>query len=59
MMECSGDYVIKVVEKMLSEQIKTVDVKSEAVDDFFEYSQSFMGKTVWTSGCRSWYKVRY
>ncbi|KIW96770.1 uncharacterized protein Z519_02161 [Cladophialophora bantiana CBS 173.52] len=56
MMECTADYVVKVTKKILAEQIKAVDVKQEAVDEFFAYSQSFMGKTVWTSGCRSWYK---
>jgi hypothetical protein len=26
------------------------------VDDYNVYSQEFLKRTVWTSGCRSWYK---
>lgn len=57
MMECTADYIIKVVQKMLNEQIKAVDVKPEVIEDYWNYSQAFMPRTVWTSGCRSWYKV--
>jgi len=31
-------------------------VKDRAVRDYNEYSQEFLKRTVWTSGCRSWYK---
>ena len=34
----------------------SVTVKDRAVRDYNEYSQEFLQRTVWTSGCRSWYK---
>lgn len=31
-------------------------VKPDVVDEFNVYIQEFLKRTVWTSGCRSWYK---
>ena len=33
-----------------------VAVKQTSVNDYNVYSQEFLKRTVWTSGCRSWYK---
>ena len=38
------------------EDVASFDPKEEAVDDFMEQKDLFMKKTVWDSGCRTWYK---
>lgn len=35
---------------------RSVQVKSDATDEYNVYSQEFLKRTVWSSGCRSWYK---
>lgn len=35
---------------------RTVQVRQDATDDYNTYSQEFMKRTAWSSGCRSWYK---
>lgn len=35
---------------------RTVQVRQDATDDYNAYSQEFMKRTAWSSGCRSWYK---
>ncbi|KAH6886926.1 hypothetical protein B0T10DRAFT_461389 [Thelonectria olida] len=55
-MEWTADWILKWCRKISCEDIKSVAVSSEATDDYNVYSQEFMKKTVWTSGCQSWYK---
>lgn len=55
-LEASSDYILKWCSKIASEGIKSVIVKPEVVREFNDYSQEFLKKTVWASGCRSWYK---
>ncbi|PGH16788.1 hypothetical protein AJ80_05103 [Polytolypa hystricis UAMH7299] len=55
-MEWTADYIMKWCEKIAKEDIKSVYVDSGATDDYNVYSQEFLKRTVWTSGCRSWYK---
>ncbi|KAM5361410.1 hypothetical protein ACJZ2D_013100 [Fusarium nematophilum] len=55
-MEWTADWILKWCRKIASEDIKSVSVSSDATDDYNVYSQEFMKKTVWTSGCQSWYK---
>jgi hypothetical protein len=35
---------------------RCVSIKQEAVSDYNVYTQEFLKRTVWTTGCRSWYK---
>ncbi|EIW74531.1 FAD/NAD(P)-binding domain-containing protein [Coniophora puteana RWD-64-598 SS2] len=51
------EYAAKVVQKMQRERIKSIDVKREAVEDFDRYLQAYFPKTVYSSKCRSWYKM--
>ena len=54
--EISADYILKWLKKIQEDDIHSIDVTKEAVDDYNIYTQEFMKRTVWTSGCRSWYK---
>jgi len=49
-------YIEKVVKKMQFEDVKSFEPKQEAVDDFKQYRELFLKRTVWDSPCRSWFK---
>ncbi|KAL6407714.1 uncharacterized protein AUP68_08736 [Ilyonectria robusta] len=55
-MEWTAEWVLKWCRKIATEDIKSVMVDSQATDDYNVYSQEFLKTTVWSSGCRSWYK---
>ncbi|KIW22097.1 uncharacterized protein PV07_12513 [Cladophialophora immunda] len=49
-------YAFDVVERLMTENIKSISPKKEAVDDFQEHKDNIVKDLVWTSTCRSWYK---
>ncbi|KIW84799.1 hypothetical protein Z517_00187 [Fonsecaea pedrosoi CBS 271.37] len=49
-------FAYNAAEKLMTENIKSITPKQEAVDDFQEHKDSVMKDLVWTSSCRSWYK---
>lgn len=49
-------YATKVVQKCQRDGYKSVVVKKTAVDDFLKYTDSYFGRTVLTTNCKSWYK---
>ncbi|KAF2768777.1 putative flavo protein [Teratosphaeria nubilosa] len=51
-----SDYILKWVKKIATEDIKSIDVKSESVSDFNVYTQEFLKRMAWADKCRSWYK---
>ncbi|KAK4990721.1 hypothetical protein LTR66_006724 [Elasticomyces elasticus] len=55
-MEWTAEYILRWVRKIATQSIKSATVSAKAVDDYNVYSQEFLKRTVWTSGCRSWYK---
>ncbi|KAL1986794.1 hypothetical protein VTN96DRAFT_5659 [Rasamsonia emersonii] len=50
------DYILRWAGKMATEDIASIDVKKEAVDDYNVWAQEFLKRTVWADDCRSWYK---
>ncbi|KAE9582661.1 putative sterigmatocystin biosynthesis monooxygenase [Colletotrichum fructicola] len=52
----TGDYFIKWIKKMATEDIKYVEPKQEVVDAFIRYSDQVHKTLVWSGGCKSWYK---
>ncbi|KAF2498224.1 putative flavoprotein [Lophium mytilinum] len=50
------DYILNWAKKIATEDIKSIDVKREAVDDFNVWSQEFLKRMTWADECRSWYK---
>jgi hypothetical protein len=50
------DYVIQCIRKLQSQGYKSMDVKSLAVAEFQQYSQTYFKKTVFGTECRTWYK---
>jgi hypothetical protein len=54
--ETSVEYAIKMMQKIQKEQIKSIDVKQEALDDIYAHFDEFHKTTVWQEECRSWFK---
>ncbi|BGP48199.1 hypothetical protein JCM10450v2_004071 [Rhodotorula kratochvilovae] len=50
------EYIVQALDKMLRENITTIAVKQDAVDDWTEYTHEYFKKTVFATKCRSWYK---
>lgn len=55
--EAQADYFCKLIDRYQTNNIHSFSPKKEAVDDFIEHKDKFMGQTVWQDPCRSWYKA--
>ncbi|KXJ85363.1 hypothetical protein Micbo1qcDRAFT_237511 [Microdochium bolleyi] len=54
-LEAAQNYVCKMIRKIQTENIRSVDVKKAALDEYNEHVHIWLKRTVWASGCRSWY----
>lgn len=54
--EHAAKYIIRLLHKSQTENIKSVVPLQSAVDDFDQHIQTFMERTAWSSHCRSWFK---
>ncbi|KIW83605.1 hypothetical protein Z517_02851 [Fonsecaea pedrosoi CBS 271.37] len=54
--EAQADWMMSVIDRYQTTNIHSFSPKQEAVDDFIEYKDKFMQKTIWSEPCRSWYK---
>jgi hypothetical protein len=54
--ETSVEYALKMVMKMQHEQIRSMEVKQEALDDIYAHFDEYHKETVWGEACRSWFK---
>ena len=52
----TGDYFVKWIRKMATEDIRYVAPKQDIVDAFIRYSDEIHKTLVWTGSCKSWYK---
>jgi hypothetical protein len=52
----TGDYFVKWIKKMATEDIKYAEPKKQVVDAFIKYSDQVHKTLVWSGGCSSWYK---
>lgn len=51
-----AEYILKWVTKMSREDIKSFDVRPDVQDDWNIWGDELLKRTVWASGCSSWYK---
>ncbi|KAH7376842.1 cyclohexanone monooxygenase [Plectosphaerella cucumerina] len=56
MIEFQCDYMIKCVQKLQREHLRSMVPKVEAKDDFVRYADKFFDGTVLTEDCASWFK---
>ncbi|KAF2467914.1 FAD/NAD(P)-binding domain-containing protein [Lindgomyces ingoldianus] len=54
--QMTGVYIYKCINKLQTQSIKSMEVRFDAVQDYDDYVQTWLSKTVWVSPCRSWYK---
>ncbi|KAM5342246.1 hypothetical protein ACJ41O_013212 [Fusarium nematophilum] len=54
--EHSTKYIINMIKKIQSQNIKAVSPSAGAVDDFNAHITEFMKRTAWATPCRSWFK---
>jgi cation diffusion facilitator CzcD-associated flavoprotein CzcO len=50
------DYTIQVIEKMQTENIRSLRPKAKVVEHFLRHAESFLKRTAWTGPCSSWFK---
>lgn len=55
-MEWTSEYILRWIKKMASEDIKSFVVKEDVLEEYNVYTQEYLKRTVWSSGCKSWYK---
>ncbi|PPR03651.1 hypothetical protein CVT24_007765 [Panaeolus cyanescens] len=55
--ELQADYILKMVDRYQTENIRSMAPKAEAVEDFIKHRDEFMKRTVMSENCRSWYKA--
>uniref|UniRef100_A0A0D2XF69 Sterigmatocystin biosynthesis monooxygenase stcW n=1 Tax=Fusarium oxysporum (strain Fo5176) TaxID=660025 RepID=A0A0D2XF69_FUSOF len=55
-MSFTVDYISRWIRKISTQDIKSVQVRPDALDDFNVYAQELIKRTVWTADCRSWFK---
>ncbi|KAI1027851.1 hypothetical protein LB503_011861 [Fusarium chuoi] len=55
-MSFTVDYIARWIRKISTQNIKSVQVRQDALDDFNVYAQELIQTTVWTGDCRSWFK---
>ncbi|KAB8268144.1 hypothetical protein BDV30DRAFT_243637 [Aspergillus minisclerotigenes] len=49
-------YIYKWLDKLQTEDIRSFEVRHDANNEYNEHMQTYLKRTVWTEGCRSWYK---
>ncbi|KAL2833754.1 hypothetical protein BDW59DRAFT_156556 [Aspergillus cavernicola] len=54
--QATAVYIYKWLEKLQTEMIRSFEVRQDATDEYNQHIQQFLERTVWTRGCRSWYK---
>jgi cyclohexanone monooxygenase len=55
MIESQTNFVIDCIQKMVRQNIRSIEVKKEVQDRFNSVIQQKLKDTIWDSGCKSWY----
>ncbi|KAJ5162533.1 hypothetical protein N7492_007925 [Penicillium capsulatum] len=50
------DYIVRWIRKITTEDIKSIDVKKDSIDEYNIWAQEYLKRTAWAGTCRSWYK---
>ncbi|KAL4798070.1 FAD/NAD(P)-binding domain-containing protein [Aspergillus venezuelensis] len=49
-------YLVQIIKKCQTENIKSISPSQSAVNDFVEHTRAFMPRTAWSGNCISWFK---
>jgi cation diffusion facilitator CzcD-associated flavoprotein CzcO len=55
--EYQADWMMRIIDRYQTHNIHSFAPRMDAVDDFINFKDEFMKKTVWSDPCRSWYKA--
>ena len=55
MLEAQIEHVVRILRRMHKNDIATVEVRETIAQRFNAWLDATMRRTVWLSGCRSWY----
>ncbi|CEI66258.1 hypothetical protein FVEN_g4349 [Fusarium venenatum] len=55
-MDFTVDYIARWIRKISTQDIKSIQVRQDALDDYNTYVQESAKRTVFTGNCRSWFK---
>jgi cation diffusion facilitator CzcD-associated flavoprotein CzcO len=58
MMEAQIGYILGALRTMRKKKLKLLDVRKSVVERYNARIQARLAKTVWNSGCRSWYQTK-
>jgi hypothetical protein len=54
--EHATKYIIRMIYKIQTQNIKSVTPSPAAIKDFVEHTEHYMKRTAWVTNCRSWFK---
>lgn len=54
--QATAVYVYKWLEKLQTESVRSFEVRHDVNEEYNQHMQKYLDRTVWTKGCRSWYK---
>ncbi|KAF4437165.1 hypothetical protein F53441_13099 [Fusarium austroafricanum] len=55
--ERTSDYIIRVIDRLQKDRLRSICIKQAAQDAFNRWVQSRMPEMVWSGPCSSWYKL--
>ncbi len=58
MIESQVSYILSAITTMRAQRLAWVDVRPAAQSAYNDELRSRLGKTIWASGCKSWYQTR-
>ncbi len=56
MSECQANYIAQCINKMNSENLDSIDVKQQAMDEYFKQTQERLEGMIWSQVDHSWYR---
>ncbi|MBI1785875.1 NAD(P)/FAD-dependent oxidoreductase [Candidatus Sumerlaeota bacterium] len=57
MIECQAGYIMQCLEWMKRRNLRALDVARGRMDDYNKEIQATLARSVWATGCSSWYKT--
>jgi cation diffusion facilitator CzcD-associated flavoprotein CzcO len=58
MIEAQIDHILGCLDLLESKKLRYIDVRADVQDRFNQEIQAKFAKTVWSTGCKSWYQTR-
>lgn len=55
MAESHANYVLSCIQRLANQRLTYMDVRREVQDRYNQYLQTRLSRTVWSTGCTSWY----